>query len=219
MILFSFYLAFFIRPHIAMVMLIASGLAVLLSSKGMSVWWRITFVAAAIAVFVIISPIVFDFIGIDDESIDNYEDIANIRSKNLSRSNVGSRIDIATMSVPLRMFTFLYRPLFFDAGNLLGIIVSIENLFYLILTFTLLKWRNIIRMYEMPLVLKTCLFFSISTAYFMSSSLSNLGIIIRQKNMVMFMLVILFLYLRSEDMVMKRRHSPKGGLPVKRKVI
>jgi hypothetical protein len=51
-----------------------------------------------------------------------------------------------------------------------------------------------------------------SAAFFMSSSLSNLGIIIRQKNMVMFMFLLVTFYTLSklQATVRKVKHQSKG---------
>lgn len=194
-IVISFYLAYFIRPHMALLMSVGLGFSLLLSTKGTSFFWRILFLGMSIYVFFLISPAVFDFIGLEEEGLENFQDITNIRSKNLSRSNVGSAIDIRSYSVPLKLFTFLFRPLFVDAGNLFGFIVSVENLFYLVLALMILRFSSAIEILRMPLHLKASLFVFGSTTFFMSNSLSNLGIIIRQKNMVMMMFLIIAAYL------------------------
>jgi hypothetical protein len=165
-------------------------------------------------VFLLISPAVFEFIGLDEESTDSLDEIADIRSNNLSRARVGSAIDISNYSMPMKIFTFLFRPLFFDAGNIFGLVVSFENLFYLSLLIPILRWRTLGRIMTMPMNLKAAFFILSSTAFFMSSSLSNLGIIVRQKNMVMFMFVLMTLYLISKaqekNVVRSLRRRPSG---------
>lgn len=177
---------------------IAFGCALFLSSKGISAFTRIAFIVVVATVFLIVSPVVMSFIGVEDDSIESYEDVANIRAKNLSRAKVGSSISMSSYPVPVKIFTFLYRPLFFDGGNLFGMVVSLENLFYLSLTLATIRGGVLRIMFRMPLVLKVCLLIVCATSFFMSSSLSNLGIIIRQKNMVMFMLVLTAVYILNE---------------------
>lgn len=205
----SLYLAFFVRPHIALVMLGGLGCGLFLSSSGISTMMRISFLAVSLLVVFLISDTVFQFIGLEETSIESYEDVANIRSKNLSRASVGSAIDINSYSMPVKMFTFLYRPLFFDAGNLFGIVVSIENLFYLLLTLSACRWRTISEIVKMPMLLKASIVIVAVTTFFMSSSLSNLGIIIRQKNMVMFMLLLVTVYLISVFQSVGRKMRPR----------
>lgn len=193
----SLYLAFYIRPHIALLMIVGLGFSMVTSLKGLAFFWRIIFLAISIFLFVLISPAVFEFIQIDANEIEQLDDLSEIRSGNLSRAKVGSAIDIGHLPIPLKILTFLFRPLFFDAPNILGIIVSLENLFYLMLAFTMFRFQSIIALFTLPTALKAAIFILGSTAFFMSSSLSNLGIIIRQKNMVMFMFVIVMTYLIS----------------------
>jgi hypothetical protein len=194
-IIISFYLAYFIRPHIALLMIVGFGFSLLLSTKGISFFWRGVFFALSIYIFFVISPAVFEFIGLDEENIESFDDISARRSINLNRASVGSAIDIKNLSTTMKILTFFFRPLFFDGGNIFGLIVSIENLFYVIMALTLFRLRNLYEILKMPMHLKAALFVLGSTAFFMSSSLSNLGIIIRQKNMVMFMFVLIVMYL------------------------
>lgn len=216
----SFYLAFFIRPHIAFVMLIGFGCALFLSSKGVSIFWRMSFIVISVIVFFLIAPTVYTFIGVEEDSLDNYEDVANIRSQNLSRQTVGSSISLSSYSLPMKLFTFLYRPLFVDGNNLFGMVVSVENAFYLALTLMAFRLRTVLQFMSMPVFLKASFFIAGATTFFMSSSLSNLGIIIRQKNMVMFMIVLLSMYSLSEITYQKyamakrrRRVSPAPLVP------
>lgn len=191
----SFYLAFYIRPHIALLMLVGFGFGLLVSTKNLPFIWRTLFLALSVAVFFLISPAVFDFIGLEEDSIESVDDISSKRSINLNRASVGSAINISDYSVPMKIITFLFRPFFFDAGNVFGLVVSVENLFYVVMTISILRFRNLLELWTMPAHLKASFFVLASTAFFMSGSLSNLGIIIRQKNMVMFMLILLVLYL------------------------
>lgn len=192
----SIYLAFMIRPHIALLMIVSMIFALLTSSQGFGTFWRVVLLGLSVYVFVLISPSVLEFIGVE-QNIDSFEDVSEIRSRNLSRGSVGSAIDISTYNVPLKIFTFFYRPLFVDASNLFGWIVSLENLIYLVLTLSALRGRLIADIFGMPPHLKASILMMGAAAYFMSGSLSNLGIIIRQKNMVMFMLLLLCSYLIS----------------------
>lgn len=197
-LMLSFYLTYYIRPHIALLMLVGMAFSLLVSTKGVSFFWRIIFLAGSVYTFVLIAPAVFEFIGLEEESINEIGDLSTRRSTNLVWHTVGSAIDISGYSVALKIFTFLFRPMFVDAGNVFGIIVSIENLFYLALSISILRLRNLVEILRMPMHLKAGLFVMTSTAFFMSSSLGNLGIIIRQKNMVMFMFLLIAVYLISK---------------------
>ncbi len=195
--LISFYLTYFIRPHIALLVIVGLAFSLLTSSRGINIFWRAAFLAVSIYGFVVIAPSVLDFIGLEEDNLEKIDDLSDVRTKNLSRGSVASAIDISSYSIPQKILTFLFRPLFFDSGNIFGFVVSIENLFYILLFIRILHYKSILEILRMPGHLKASLLILGSTAYFMSSSLSNLGIIIRQKNMVMFMLVLICVYLIS----------------------
>jgi hypothetical protein len=180
-------------------MVVGFGFSMLTSLKGLSLFWRVTFFAGAIALFITLAPSVLDFIKVDEGEIDQIEEIAANRAAGLNKKSVGSAIDIGSYSVPMRILTFLFRPLFFDAPNFFGFIISFENLFYLVLAVTLFIPDNWKELFTLPTPLKAALFIVASTAYFLSSALSNLGLILRQKNMVMFMFVLITTYLLSRS--------------------
>ncbi|MBL7863234.1 MAG: hypothetical protein JNK10_00045 [Cyclobacteriaceae bacterium] len=207
-IVVSFYLAYFIRPHMALLMLVGMAFSMLVSNKGVSFFWRILFLGGSVYVFVLIAPAVFEFIGLDEETIEGIGDISTRRSTNVVWHSVGSAIDIRSYTVPLKIFTFLFRPLFVDANNFFGLIVSVENLFYVLLGLYVLRFRNLMEILRMPMHLKAGLFVLASTSFFMSSSLGNLGIIIRQKNMVMFMFLMITVYLISKAQEVKLTRRP-----------
>lgn len=206
--IFSFYLAFYIRPHIALLMVVGFGFSMLTSLKGLSLFWRLIFFSTSIALFIFIAPSVFDFIKVDSGEISQIEEISVNRAKGLVKASVGSAIDITNYSMTLRIITFLFRPLFFDAPNLFGIIISFENLFYVLLAFSLFLPSNWKTLFRLPTHLKAALFVVASTAYFLSSTLSNLGLVLRQKNMVMFMFVLITAYLLSKAQEKSVAKSP-----------
>jgi hypothetical protein len=127
------YLAYFIRPHIAILMIAGLGAGLLLSSKGVSTAWRIVFLGISVGLFIFIAPAVLDFVGVEQESLESFQDVSEIRSSNLSRAKTGSAIDISDLSIPAKIFTFLFRPLIIDANNAFGLIVSLENVLYFLL--------------------------------------------------------------------------------------
>jgi hypothetical protein len=104
----------------------------------------------------------------------------------------GSSVDIASMSVPMRMITYLFRPFFFDAGGVLGLFVSVENLLLAILiisaTLVVLKGRRV-EVHRFAFILFAS--FAIISWVVLANSTANLGIAIRQKWMFLPMLLLL----------------------------
>jgi len=119
------------------------------------------------------------------------------RSEDLSSATSG--VNMAGYSFPEKVFTFWFRPLFLDAPGFLGVIVSIENFIYLLLFGKILKlnffkfWKNA------PSHVKSCLMIFILTSFAMTFIMSNLGIMIRQKTMIMyFMFFVIYYFLAYE---------------------
>ena len=117
---------------------------------------------------------------------------ATKRSGSLSEATSG--VNMAGYSLPERFFAFWFRPLFFDAPGIWGIMVSFENLVYLLLFTKILKldfikfWKNA------PANVKTCLMVFLATSFGMTFIMSNLGIMIRQKTMIMYFLFFVIYY-------------------------
>src|SRR5690606_26625510 len=107
-----------------------------------------------------------------------------------------------------KLFTFWFRPLFFDSPGMLGFIVSVENLIYLFLFFKVLKKDFFKFLRKSPISVKMSLTVFFLTSLAMTFVMSNLGIIMRQKSMVMyFLFFVIYYYLsqRKYDKIMRLR--------------
>ncbi|MCX2739955.1 hypothetical protein [Pontibacter anaerobius] len=132
------------------------------------------------------------FANINEEDVlGSFEDFSQLQAGRLA--SAGSGVDINNYPLPLKLFTFWFRPLFFDAPGALGLYISVENLFYL-----LLAWKLVDKDF-IPFVKKSSSLVKMSMVTFVSSSIalsmvmSNLGIVIRQKSMVMYFFFFLIL--------------------------
>ena len=127
-----------------------------------------------------------------DDLVSDFENFADDRAGGLSDS--GSGVDIANYPFPLKLFTFWFRPLFFDAPGILGLIVSVENLIYLLLFVKILKKDFIIFLKKSPVSVKMSLVVFLLSSFALTFVMSNLGIIMRQKSMVMYFLFFVIYY-------------------------
>ena len=93
----------------------------------------------------------------------------------------------------MKLFTFLFRPLFIDSPNALGLVVSVENFIYLILFLRCFSPRFLRFIIQAPWMIKMALttFFVVSIALAQISS--NMGIAIRQKSQVTYLFVLVLL--------------------------
>jgi len=104
----------------------------------------------------------------------------------------GSSLDLSEYPFPIQFFTYMYRPLFFDANGILGLIVSIENLIYLIATLICIpRLVRLLSGTENAFFWRLNFFFwTLSTAV-LATTTANLGIAMRQKTMVLPSLLVL----------------------------
>ena len=206
LLLCSLGLSYIVRPHITLFLLVSFSLAYLIASK-ISVAKRIFLALALIAVGLVILPKVMEYANIEETSIESFNKYSNTRAINLSEAHTGSSVDISSYSLPVKIFTFLYRPLFFDINGIPAIIASFENLILLLLTFMVLRQKPIYTFRSAPLIIKGLLILLILGTLVFSSSLGNLGIMIRMRNMFLpgLMLLIMWSFSLKEELKRKRR--------------
>jgi len=176
------------RPHMAGIVLLSLSLALLLSSN-IGAAKRIALLIAALPVSLIAVQFGLVYAGLGDAN--NLSDVNDyFESRQGSNLGGGSSVDIAGMPVPIRMFTYLFRPLIFDAHGALGLIVSIENLALLALFFAVIfrtkRTKSTLGRFEFFFYLT----FVLISWFILSNSTANLGIAIRQKIMFLPMLVV-----------------------------
>ncbi|HCZ00129.1 MAG: hypothetical protein A3D16_18355 [Rhodobacterales bacterium RIFCSPHIGHO2_02_FULL_62_130] len=184
-----------VRPHMAGILLLAFAVALVFASRlGLLRKSVLTLIAVPLAV--IAATYGAEFAGLGDVStlgdVDEYFSLR--QSYNLEG---GSSVDIASLSMPARLFTFLFRPLFFDASGLLGVAVSFENLFQLLLMAIAIALRFLGRKSRLDgFSFWFCALFAAASLFVLANTTANLGIAMRQKWMFLPMLMMLaFSYL------------------------
>ncbi len=153
------------------------------------------------------------FANLDSENLfQSFDDLSSHRSVELAKA--GSGIDISGYPLPLKLFTFWFRPLFVDAPGPIGIIVSFENLFYLWLASSAFSPGFFKFMSKASALVKTSAVAFLATSVALSGTLSNLGIIIRQKSMVMyfflFILIMFMDYKKASPSTGRKKYKPNN---------
>lgn len=184
----SLSLVLLIRPHIVFILLICVLISTLFASNIKMINRLIIAFIAFISIF-LIADFVSKFIKSDILSV--FLENSSIYNKAQLLSNSSSGYDVGNYNQIMKLFTFLFRPLFFDSPNVLGIVTSLENLIGIFLFIHLIylklnssvKWNNFI--------LFSFIFFLVSS--FMLAQVSgNLGIAIRQKAQIMPLFFIVY---------------------------
>lgn len=183
------------RPHMAGILLASLAVALLFAARMGGIKRVVLVVATLPAAY---AGVIFglQFAGLGDAAVlTDIEDYFEVRQGyNLGG---GSSVDISGMSLPARFLTYMFRPMFLDAGGVLGLIVSVENAFLAVMIISALVMKMLGR--KSTLNLFAFIFFSafVFVSWFVLSNVTaNLGIAIRQKWMFLPMLLaIAFSYM------------------------
>ncbi len=192
-------ITYHVRPHVFMFLLIGAGLGFMSGNKNISMAQKVGAFVVMIGLLILIQDKVLAVVNLggSENVVSDFQDFTSSRSEGLSE-DAGSGVDMASYPLPIKLFTFWFRPLFFDAPGILGLIVSAENLLYLIITFQIIKKDFISFVKKSPPLVKTSFVVFFMTSLAMTFVMSNLGIIMRQKSMVMYFLFFVIYYYLAE---------------------
>jgi hypothetical protein len=185
---FSLLIMIFIRPHIA-ALLVASFVVTLTLQVRISLLKKILLLSLSILILVTSFIFAISYSGFTHiPSLDSLNAYLDLRATYNSEGNTS--IDLESMSVPIRLFSYLYRPLFYDSTGPLAVFVSLENALILAVTLCAL-----IVFCLRPRIASfgKLAFFSIYSLFcllLLANTTANLGIAIRQKWMFMPMLLL-----------------------------
>jgi hypothetical protein len=174
-------LTFMVRPHILFTVILSIMLGVIITSSGIKPYLRWLIFLVAALIFLYISEDVLKFADTDSIDIMSSSTLSH-RASELSKSTTG--VNIQDYGLFMKMFTFWFRPLFFDGLGALGVIVSFENLFYMYMfvivvkdgLFTWTDWNGWFRI---------CLLIFLFGSFALAQVTGNLGIAMRQKAQLM----------------------------------
>lgn len=202
LVIISVICIYHVRPHMAFVVLLSTGFMLIIDGK-LHFSYKIIFFIISLLGFSFIYDEVLLFLKLDELSTDNLESLFDKTSVNLSYGK--SFVDMSGYPYPLKLFTFWYRPLFFDAHNLSSFVNSIENFIALLLTIAVFAKVSPINGYkESPNAVKIMLLAFLLASIAFAGALSNFGIIVRMKNMT-FVYFLFFLIYSYDNYVWKNK--------------
>jgi len=188
-LLLGLLIIYHVRPHILLTVLIATLVAFLLSSKGVSPLYRVLSLIVGVVILVNIYSNVLQMVGLEED----LTEASRLTSRAFELTKATSGIDITNYNFVEKLFTFVYRPLFFDAPGIMGLIVSVENLIYLILTLTFVDFRVFSFFRRAPFFVLAGLFSFVTVSILLAQISGNLGLAIRQKSQVIFLFFFVLL--------------------------
>lgn len=191
MLSIAFLSMFMVRPHVAFMMLASFVIYFIIRSK-VHLIVKIITLPSILAGIVFASGFVIEYVGLEDASLGGIDGYIDQRQS--YNQGGGSSLDISSMSYPMQMFTYIFRPLPFEAHNMLALITSIENTLLLILflyivlksNFNFKYWFQDKNLWLFTYFFLTCTILAVTTP--------NLGIASRQKWMFMPILIYLLIY-------------------------
>lgn len=122
-----------VRPHMAGIMVMGLTVAILMDSKA-SLVKKLVLGGIAVAVSASLVPFALKYAGIGETtSIETLSSYIEVRQG--YNIEGGGGVDIAAMSLPMQLYTYLFRPMFFEARSVFALAAAIDNLILLYLFF------------------------------------------------------------------------------------
>ncbi|SFG32730.1 hypothetical protein [Pontibacter chinhatensis] len=212
-------IVYHIRPHMFLFLGVGAVAGYITGSEKVPMYQKVLIYVAFIGGLAIMYESILVFANLNEEDVlGSFQDLSQVQAGRLS--SAGSGLDITSYPLPLKLFTFWFRPLFFDAPGVLGLYISFENLFYLLLTWKLVDKDFIPFIKQSTSLVKMSLVTFVSSSVALSMVMSNLGIVIRQKSMVMyffFFVILAFLeYKQQKKKSLKEEGKASVAMPTKR---
>lgn len=192
-----------IRPHVFILILVGMTFGYLFLTKKVSISQKIFILLSALIGIYFALPIFMQRLGLTELSVDS---INGAIDKNLSyNQGRGSSVDMSDSNIIVKMLSYLFRPLFFDAKNMLSLLASIENLFWIYMVFIVLKniKKNLKSIHKLNIV-SPLIFSFLFVLIGLSSVLNNIGIALREKSMLFPMLILLYFILTIRNVKASR---------------
>lgn len=190
----ALFIVYMTRPHMGQALIGGAALAILFGSEIRAEYKVGLGIIALLGSYFLIESTA-EFLKVEELSLDTFSSITTKTAGLLSQGKVGSAVDISSYSLPMKVFTYMFRPLFVDAHNFVAFFSSFENALYLWLSFFIYRNWTPEAIRDMPLFLKAGIITFIPVTLAFMNALSNLGVVMRMKNMTMiyFLLFCFFL--------------------------
>ena len=149
---------------------------------------------------ILVNSINFEFLKLENLLNYNLLEIIDYYSE---RTDIGENaIDPNSLNIPMKIFSFMFRPLFIDAYGSYQLLMSFENM--ILILFVLYTFKKIWKTFKFQrLIMNPLSFFSIFyipiTWFFYSTTMMNLGTANRYKLMIVPILIPFLLFLSQDS--------------------
>lgn len=191
LLLLAIFIMYMVRPHAAICMLIAVAVAMLFSS-GVSRSSRALVLLMVGGAMVMLWPYVVQYVGFEQKGGDIGEYLA--WRQGIRYEDAVTDVVLTDMSWPMRLFSYMFRPLFLDASSLLMLLGSLENMLLLFLFVRYLRDLLYVVISGGQLFFRYTVFYSGLMWVMLGNVTTNLGAAYRQKSMILPALLVLLVF-------------------------
>jgi hypothetical protein len=206
-------LMLFFRPHVAIVAGVGLALAVAIG-KGIPAYLRVGMLLIALVGTVVATVTLQSVYAIDITSAESISQQFERRDNVLNSEDAGTTA--VTGPFPVRLLSLMFRPLFFDAKELFGLIASVESLLVVwMVLLLLLRSREVLGLLKSVFFARFALIYSVGMTLFLAIGYWNVGLGLRQK---WTMLMPMYLALLVTVIAVRRARKLGLGEAVRREV-
>lgn len=201
------FLVYMVRPHVMLFMLVGVMVGLLTGRDKLKMNVKILILLISMGFLYQASTTILAVAQLENSEnvVDDFEQFSEGRALGLSEK-AGSGIDMNNYPLPLKFFTFWFRPLFVDSPNILGLFSSLENFLYILLFLKICSWRFVKFIRKAPYLVKMSGIVFLLTSFAMTFVMSNLGIMMRQKSMVMYFgFFVIYYFLANEKWLKEQK--------------
>jgi len=180
-----------IRPHIALMALIALALTLLLG-RNTTLLTRAALLVVVLAGIASVAGLVENtFYGLSLSSSDSVSEYLETRSQ-VSESS-GADLSIVGAAFPIKLFSLLFRPFFIDANGVFGYVASLENAVLLAIILTMIRRSGtVLAVTRAAMFARFAFLFFLMLTILLAMVNYNVGLGLRQKMMMMPALLAFF---------------------------
>ena len=181
------FFIYMVRPHVMLFVLVGVMVGILAGRGKISIGIKLLIIVASIGFLAAASSSILAVAKIENTEnvVDDFENFTGATAAKL-QSSADSGVSMSNYPLPFKLFTFWFRPLFIDSPGLVGQFSSIENLIYLLLFAKIMNKRFVRFILKAPYMVKMSAIVFLLSSFALTFVMSNLGIIMRQKSMVMY---------------------------------
>jgi len=210
LLLIGGFLVYMIRPHVMLFVLVGVMIGLVRGREKINLGVKALVLIVSFVFLFLASDTILQVANLEnsDDLIGDFIEFSDQHSTGLSEM-AGSGVDMNNYSLPVKFFTFWFRPLFIDAPNALGLIISFENLVYILLFLKVINIGFVRFIFKAPYMVKMASVTFFLSTFALTFVMSNLGIIMRQKSMVMYFAFFVIYYYLAEKQYYKKLYLKK----------